>query len=79
MAEDKTTTTHDNPRLGVPEEELGMTLHTALRKCCDSKATSLLYNIITCDDVAVNDAWMAFLNNLWGCWMTQRPTTSRRR
>ena len=51
-----------NQHLAISRDDLGPYLHTALRKTCDSKPTSLLYNVIhLCPD----DDWSGFLDRLW--------------
>lgn len=44
-------------------EDLGWKLHTALRKGCDSKASSLVWLMV--DDPAYGDAWNAYLDLAW--------------
>lgn len=43
--------------------ELGAMLHTALRKHCDTDATSVAYNAIHLE--AMNAAWRIFLDAFW--------------
>lgn len=38
-------------------EDVGVSLHTALRKCCDNKQTSVLYNAI---DILPRDIWIDY-------------------
>lgn len=40
-------------KLGVPLEDLGVALHTALRKACDSYEASMLWNLISVDAPSV--------------------------
>lgn len=40
-------------------EDLGVNLHTALRKCCDSIPTSIAYNLISLDEFT--SAWEHYL------------------
>lgn len=61
-------------RLIWPEDlyELGMNLHTALRKCCDSPETSLAYNVIHASD----EEWTVFLRALYKWveeWLRTEP------
>lgn len=50
-------------KLVVEKMDLGSCLHTALRKACDSNATSLAYNLIHLDDM--NHVWLHWLDGLW--------------
>lgn len=47
-----------NKQLGQLED-LGVLLHTALRKCCDSPPTSLAYNLISME--AFSAWWTTYL------------------
>jgi hypothetical protein len=47
----------------VKRENLGEALHVALRKCCDSKATSAAYN---CISLMPGSVWGKFLDGLYG-------------
>ena len=49
-------------KLTVGREELGEALHTALRKCCDSHPTSLLWNLLYLIDEGV---WDLYLDCVW--------------
>lgn len=42
-----------NLKLGAPLDDLGVALHTALRKACDSYEASMLWNLITVDAPSV--------------------------
>lgn len=42
--------------------DLGINLHTALRKCCDSEPTSLVYNLISIE--AFDEAWLQYLGEV---------------
>lgn len=44
-------------------KDLGWKLHTALRKGCDSKASSLVWLMV--DDPAYGDAWNTYLDLAW--------------
>lgn len=44
--------------------ELGVSLHTALRKCCDTTPTSIAYNIIGLIDIDKTTIWIDYLNYL---------------
>ena len=46
----------------IAKESLGEILHVALRKGCDSKATSLTYNVIS---AMPNSIWREFLDVVW--------------
>jgi hypothetical protein len=48
---------------GVAKEELGGCLHTALRKCCDSDASSLVWSLVSND--ATDKAWGEYLDLAW--------------
>jgi len=48
---------------GIHEGELGMHLHTNLRKFCDSRPTSLAYNLVHLD--SCNEAWYGYLDAVW--------------
>jgi hypothetical protein len=50
---------------GLTYYELGEALHTALRKCCDSKPTSLLYNVVSLCNNPDNDknGWHGYLRH----------------
>lgn len=50
-------------KFGIFREELGMSLHTALRKACDSNPTSLAWNLIQLDSMA--HAWGEYLDIVW--------------
>ena len=57
-------------RLLATRESLSECVHTALRKLCDSKQSSLLWNIIAlkCNDFnreREGDVWTNYLDNLW--------------
>lgn len=52
-----------NPLLKVTREELGMALHTALRKACDSSVTSLAWNLVQLDEL--DPAWNTYLDMAW--------------
>lgn len=49
-------------RFGVDRHCLGECLHVALRKGCDSKPTSLAWNIINILD---REAWGSYLDAVW--------------
>ena len=46
----------------VGRDSLGEALHTALRKCCDSDPTSLLWNLFNFID---NGVWKAYLDTIY--------------
>lgn len=50
--------------------DLGVSLHTALRKCCDSTPTSIAYNLISLDDF--DSTWKTYL---MGVLELGRPVT----
>lgn len=53
-----------NPRLDIDNSsDLGVYLHTALRKVCDNDITSLAYNLIALEDI--NVAWSTYLESAW--------------
>ena len=56
MAREKTNS------LEVDRECLGECLHAALRKCCDSKPTTLLWNVVGLLDEKV---WELYLDHIW--------------
>jgi len=58
METDTTELLEDEKRL-QPLEDLGWNLHAALRKCCDSDPTSLVYNLICMD--AFSATWLNYL------------------
>lgn len=47
------------------KSDFAMCLHTALRKCCDSHATSVAYHIIEGMD---NEEWSAFTDIVFENW-----------
>lgn len=49
-------------KLAVTREDLAEALHTALRKCCDSRPTTLLWNMIYVIDGGV---WQLYLDHVW--------------
>lgn len=49
-------------KLRTDRDGLGECLHAALRKCCDSKVTSLLWNVIGLLDEKV---WEMYLDHVW--------------
>ncbi len=49
-------------KLAVDRESLGEALHTALRKCCDSHPTSLVWNLVYIMD---NDVWGEYLEHVF--------------
>lgn len=49
-------------KLTVDREDLAEALHVALRKCCDSTPTTLLWIIIHKLDTGV---WCAYLDHVW--------------
>ena len=49
-------------KLVVDRECLGEALHTALRKCCDSDPTSIMWNLIQLRDGGV---WDEYLDHVW--------------
>lgn len=53
-----------NERLAVSDQyDLGVYLHTALRKCCDSTVTSLAYNLIAMR--SMSGPWEEYLSAAW--------------
>ena len=70
-AKAKTTTTTpvvcDTPKkakkpLGLTRDDLPEALHVALRKCCDSTPTTMLWNLIYIMD---NGMWAAYLDHVY--------------
>lgn len=50
-------------KFGLTRNDLGYILHTALRKGCDSKESSLCWNVVNYDDF--DKEWKAFLDIVW--------------
>jgi hypothetical protein len=46
----------------IEEDYLGMCLHTALRKLCDSAPTSIMWNVF---DLLPRPIWSWYLDELW--------------
>lgn len=57
--------------IGV-EEDLGRTLHAALRKYGDSKITSLMYNLI---ELVGEEPWTAYLDAIWAALQKEKPNS----
>jgi hypothetical protein len=67
-------------KLAIEKDDLGVYLHTALRKACDSEATSLLYNIIhLCGNGPKEDGWAAYLDLAWDALQTDPDPVALRR
>lgn len=45
-------------------DDLGVYLHTALRKCCDSKPTTVVWNLIQLRVYGVENGWEDYLQYL---------------
>ncbi len=48
----------------IPESQLGVALHTALRKACDTEATTLTWNIIN----IIKQGWLDYLDLVGSEW-----------
>lgn len=60
-------------RVTATREDLGPLLHTALRKMCDSAATSLAWNLIDLIVDHENKAWHEYLNTVWAAIERDKP------
>lgn len=70
--EKATAQPHGNPIVDIPDTySLGVALHTALRKCCDSVATSLVYNIVH----MCREGWILYLEYAWEALEESTPKT----
>ena len=54
----------DEQTIKIPECDLGVVLHTALRKACDSTPTSLVWNIIN----IIKQGWLDYLDLIRSGW-----------
>lgn len=63
-------------RYGIIRSELGYCIHVSLRKSCDSKATSLAWNLIGMKEF--NDAWGRYLDLVWSSMESYRVYESLR-
>lgn len=52
-------------RRGIERDDLGPLIHTALRKCCDSSESSLVYNVIHLCIGTENNGWGSYLDLAW--------------
>lgn len=69
MAKEKVTKTIGKAE--VAREDLLYALHVALRKACDSRPTSLAWNLINLD--ALNEAMNSYLDEAWKRLVKAKP------
>lgn len=56
-------------RRGIERDILGEYIHTAMRKICDSDASSLAYNVIH----LCKEGWTAYLDLVWDELRSKKP------